>query len=407
MIVLHVDVNSAYLSWTALRLLEKGNELDIRTVPAVIAGDPDERHGIILAKSFPAKKYGIKTAMTLHEAKKKCQNLLVYSPDFDWYAKQSKKMHILLEEYTPIIQRYSVDECYLDYTHSEKLFGDPVKVAYEIGERMKSELGFSVNVGVSTNKLLAKMASEMEKPDKVHTLFPDEIEEKLWPLPVDELFMVGRSTEKKLREMNILTIGDLASANPIYLKSVLKSQGELIYRYANGLDDSPVVPNRELLPKSVGNGTTTREDICEAETAYTILLALSEQVAMRLRELNIGGSLVSVSLKNSKFTKYSHQIKIGDVLYTTNQLYHYACMLFDQCWKGEPLRYLCVSVGALTELENFQIYMDEGKTREKDEKIDQAMDMIRNKYGKKAIMRAALTGKREKIYYEIGNEINE
>lgn len=390
MIVMHIDANSAYLSWTAVNLLQNGYGTDIREIPSAIAGDPNNRHGIILAKSIPAKKYGITTGESLFEARRKCPELQVFPPEFDLYMKCSQEMFNILKEYSPLVQRYSVDECFLDYTLSERKFGDPVKTAYEIKDRIKNELGYTVNVGVSCNKLLAKMGSELKKPDRVHTLFPEEIEEKMWPLPVEELFMVGRATAKKLKKMNINTIGDLARTDVIYLKSLLKSHGELVWNYANGIDPSPVTVNDEIDQKGIGNSMTLKYDVTDRKEAKMFLLSLSERVGMRLRKHGFKAGLVSVTVKSSGFERYSHQMKLYTYTDSTTEIYKYACRLFDQCWKGEPIRLLGVSV---TNFKNpdepEQISMFGEEKKEKEQALDKAIDAIRERYGQGAIIRGA------------------
>lgn len=390
--IFHIDANSAYLSWTAVDLLEKGYPTDIREIPAVIAGDPENRHGIILARSIPAKAYGIRTAESLMEARRKCPNIRVFPPDYDLYMKCSDAMYELLYQYSPQIQRYSVDECFMDYTRSVKKFGPPLQVAYEIKERMKKELGFTVNIGISCNKLLAKMGSELKKPDMVHTLYPEEIEEKMWPLPVRELFMVGRATAEKLKKINVNTIGDLARSDPHHIKSLLKSHGLLVWNYANGIDDSEVIPNDQILQKGIGNSTTTKYDISDREEACKVLLALTEKVAMRLRKACCKASLISVSLKTDRFIRYSHQLQLQNPIDATSEIYDHVCRLFDECWKGEPLRLLGVSVSNLSrEEECVQLSLFDDETSEKNQKLDEAVDKIRERFGEDAITRGVFT----------------
>lgn len=394
MIIMHVDANSAYLSWTAVNMLQNGYGTDIREIPSAIAGNPDNRHGIILAKSIPAKKYGIVTGESLYEAFRKCPELQVFPPDYDLYMKCSDEMYRILREYSPVVQRYSVDECYVDYTASEKRFGDPVKTAYEIKDRIKRELGYTVNVGVSSNKLLAKMGSELKKPDRVHTLFPEEIPEKMWPLPVEELFMVGRATAKKLKKVNINTIGELAKADVIYLKSFLKSHGELVWNYANGIDFSPVTLNDEIEQKGIGNSMTIKYDVTSVKEARMFLLSLCERVGMRLRKSGFETGLVSVSVKSAGFERYSHQMKLYEFTDSTSEIYKYACALFDGCWKGEPVRQLGVAVTNLKSPgEPEQLSMFGGDKREKEKALDTAIDSIREKYGQTAIMRGVFANK--------------
>jgi DNA polymerase-4 len=386
MIIMHIDANSAYLAWTAAALLQEGYPVDLRTVPAVIAGDPNNRHGIILARSIPCKKAGVATGESLYEAKKKCPNMIIMPPNYNLYISCSEAMYKILSEYSPLVQRYSIDECFLDYTDSEASFGDPVKIAYEIKDRIKNELGFTVNIGVSTNKLLAKMASELKKPDRVHTIWPSEIEKKMWPLPVRDLFMVGGATERKLRKININTIGDLAKADPAHMRALLKSHGQLIWDYANGRDNAPVVPNSEIEPKGMGNSTTISYDVVDRDEALKVLLALVERVSMRIRKSGYLATLVSVSIKTDEFLRYSHQVKLSSAIETTSEIYDHVCKLFDRCWRGEPIRHLGVSVSGFTRKENQQLSFFDKDT--KDQSLDETVDLIRKKYGEKAIMRA-------------------
>jgi DNA polymerase-4 len=394
MVIMHIDANSAYLAWTAVDLLEKGAQVDVRTIAAVIAGDPKSRHGIILAKSGPCKKAGIVTGESLFEARRKCPDLVVLPPNYDLYLSCSNAMFQLLSEYSPIIQRYSIDECFLDYTRSAARFGDPIATAREIGQRMKRELGFTVNIGIGPNPLLAKMASELEKPDRIHTLWPDEIKEKMWKLPIRELFMVGRATETKLRRININTIGDLAQSDPEHMKALLKSHGQLIWEYANGIDDSTVTPNEEIQQKGLGNGTTTAHDVKEANEAKQILLALTERVAMRLRRLERKTCLVSVSLKTDQFLRYSHQVKLSRPIDGTTEIFGHISRLFDQCWRGEPLRYLGVSLSEFESEGPCQISIFDEPADAKGEGLDQTIDAIRKKYGDRSILRATFANGR-------------
>ena len=388
-IVFHIDANSAYLSWTAASLLEKGYPVDIREIPSVVSGNPLDRHGIILAKSIPAKAYGIGTGQSLFEARQRCPNLAVFPPEYDLYMGCSDAMYRILLEYSPLVERYSIDECFLDYSASRSRFEDPVEAAHQIGRRIREELGFTVNVGVSCNKILAKMGSELKKPDRVHTLWHSEMEEKMWPLPVGELFMVGRATAAKLQRININTIGDLARSDPNHMKALLKSQGILVWQLANGLDDSPVTLNRDIVQKGVGNSTTIRYDVTSREEARMILLALTERVGMRLRRLGRLASLVSVSVKTDGFLRYSHQLKLSQAIDSTTEIYEYACLLFDECWKGEPIRHLGVHVSEFQQDAVRQASFFDKKDPEKLRALDKAVDRIRERYGTRAIIRGA------------------
>ena len=390
--VMHIDANSAYLSWTAADMLEHGCPTDMRTIPSVIAGDPKARHGIILARSLPAKKYGIATAQSLLEARQKCPGLVVLPPDYDLYMKCSNEMHSVLSEYSSVIERYSVDECYMEYTGSEALRGGPVGAAYEIKGRIKRELGFTVNVGVSVNKLLAKMGSELKKPDMVHTLFPDEIEKKMWPLPVDELFFVGRATKRKLLAAGIPTIGDIANSDIELIKAILKPvHGTLVWEYANGIDGSEVRPNDFIVQKGVGNGTTVPYDVVHKREAHEVLLALCERVGQRLRGLGAYGRVCSVTIRNTDLFWYRHQRRLDNPISATTEIYYYARQLFGEMWHGEPVRQLSVHLAELTQDKSRQASIFDWADYDKLRQMDNTVDKIRGKYGDKAITRGVFT----------------
>lgn len=235
-IIFHIDVNSAYLSWTAIKLLRDGSNTDLRKIPAIVGGDMSKRHGVVLAKSMSAARYGIRTGEPITDALRKCASLTIVPPEHHYYSVCSHQLLDLLHHYTPSISQYSIDECFAEYVPVPGDNGDPVKAAHIIKDVIRNKLGFTVNVGISTNRLLAKMASDFEKPDKVHTLFPEEIPVKMWPLPVKDLFMVGRSSASKLELLGIKTIGDLAKMDPTLIEAHLKSHGRTIWEYANGIE---------------------------------------------------------------------------------------------------------------------------------------------------------------------------
>lgn len=350
-VIFHIDANSAYLSWEAAYRLQHGEKIDLREIPSVVGGDEKKRHGIILAKSIPAKKYGIITGESLYSAKNKCPNLTIVSPTYGLYIKCSNAMVDLLNEYSPSIQRYSIDEVFLDYTNGNMNY---MKAAIEMKERIKKELGFTVNIGIGPNKLLAKVASDFKKPDMIHTLFYEEIPEKMWPLRVGDLFMVGSRTRAKLNSRGIYTIGDLANQDADYLYSWLKSHGLLIWNYAHGIEDSPV--RVQSVPvKSVGNSTTTSFDVDTKKEACMILLSLSEMVSMRLRELDKCANVISVSLKSDDFYSYSHQRKLEIPTDITNSIYETAVDLFEEMWSGEPIRRFSIELSELCSNDFFQL----------------------------------------------------
>ena len=385
--IMHIDANSAFLSWSAAAALEAGAKVDYRTLPAVVGGNQASRHGIVLAKSIPAKAYGIKTGESLMEARKKCPGLVVIPPDYDLYVDCSNAMYDILSEYSPLIQRYSIDECFLDYTDSERRFGDALETAYEIKDRIKKELGFTVNVGLSTNKLLAKMGSELKKPDMVHTLWPSEMAEKMYPLPVGELFMVGRASERKLREAGVRTIGELARTDRAILKGMLKSHGELLWCYANGIDDSPVSVNREIVQKGVGNGMTIWYDVSNGEEAGVFLLSLCEQVGMRMRKLGSMASVVAVGIRTSELWGYGHQVSLPSYTDSTDEIYEVAMGLFNDMWRGEPIRQLSVRTSGLIPASRRQLSMFDKATLERDGRLDRTVDEIRARFGRTSVFR--------------------
>lgn len=382
-IIFHIDANSAYLSWEAAYRLQHGEKIDLREIPSVVGGDEKKRHGIILAKSIPAKKYGIITGESLYSAKNKCPNLTIVSPTYGLYVKCSDAMVDLLNEYSPSIQRYSIDEVFLDYTYGNMNY---MKAAIEMKERIKNELGFTVNIGIGPNKLLAKVASDFKKPDMIHTLFYEEIQEKMWPLPVGNLFMVGSRTRTKLNSRGIYTIGDLANQDVDYLYSWLKSHGLLIWNYAHGIENSPV--RVQSVPvKSVGNSTTTSFDVDTKKEACMILLSLSEMVSMRLRELDKCANVISISLKSDDFFSYSHQRKLEIPTDITNTIYGTAVELFEEMWSGEAIRRFSIELSELCSNDFFQLSLFE-KDRKKERNLDSTIDKIRCKYGYNSVFRS-------------------
>lgn len=387
-IIFHIDVNSAYLSWSAIDRLQHGEKLDIREIPSAVGGDPVSRHGIILAKSIPAKKFKVQTGETLHSALQKCPDLFIVPPQYDLYMRCSNAMVSLLREYTPDIQRFSVDECFLDFTGMEHLYPDCLKLAEEIKDRVKKELGFTVSIGVSNNKLLAKVASDIKKPDAVVSLFPEEVKEKMWPLPVEDLFMVGRATLPKLHKLNIFTIGDLANYDLVLLKQFLKSHGVMIWNYANGIENSDVRKSNHIAMKGMGNSTTIPFDVDNRIEAHKVILSLCETVGMRLRDSENCCSLVSVHYRTNEFYSCGRQRKLSYYTDSTVKISGLACQLFDELWKGEPLRHIGVRISELCTNEFCQITLFEEKDNLKNSALDKAIDSIRLRFGSRSVIRA-------------------
>ena len=391
-VIFHVDANSAFLSWTAAyRVKVLGEDLDLRDVPAVIAGDKASRHSIVLAKSSPAKKYGIQTGEPLFQAQEKCPDLIVAPPDYSLYVEASRHFVQMLRQFSPMVQQYSIDEAWVDMTGTQRIFGSPRLAAEKMRQRIWDELGFTVNVGISSNKLLAKMAGDLEKPNKVHTLFPEEMENKMWPLPVRDLFLVGRSTEKKLKGLGIYTIGDLAKADISVLKKRLGKHGETIWHYANGRNAEMVTPEPEE-NKGYGNSTTTPEDVLTYSNAYGVILSLCETVAMRMRQDGKCGRCISIHLRTNEFHHFSHQLLLHGATNITTELFEAACKALDEVWDGEtPLRQLGVQVTRLSSEPYQQYDLFSGLSPvqyERKLRLDETVDSLRDRFGEDIIRRA-------------------
>ena len=386
--ILHVDVNNAFLSWTATQKLKEGYAIDIREIPAVIGGDEERRSGIVLAKSMKAKACGVVTGETLYQARKKCNNLQVYPSSYKIYKKYSNELYNLLLEYTDKIERFSIDECFLDMT-DYLVNVTLLEKAKEINKRVKEELGFTVNVGVAHNKLLAKMASDFEKPNKVHTLYENEIPQKIWNLPVGELFMLGRKTVPKLYCMGIQRIGDLARFDEQILINKFGKHGKLIWEYANGIDNSEVHFEPET-PKSIGNSITLPTDIHCKEKIAEIVLALTEQVTFRLRRYDLLANVVSVQLRTKEFKDYSHQRKLSSSSNSTREIYNVAKEILDEMYKGEFIRLVGVRTDDLCDKNQTQLSLFDDTNSKKQEKIDKSIDLLKQKYGYNAVTRGTV-----------------
>ncbi len=389
-LIFHIDVNSAFLSWESVyRLKQDPDALDLRTIPSAVGGDAKSRHGIILAKSTPAKKYGISTAEPLASALRKCPDLVIVPSRFDLYLRCSQEMIRLLSDYTPDIEKFSIDEAFLDMTETIHLFGTPTAVADQIRNRIRTELGFTVNVGISTNKILAKMASDFEKPDKTHTLFPKEVAEKMWPLPLCSLFFAGGSAVSKMERIGLHTIGDLANCDPQIVRSHLGNKyGTLIHQYANGIDDDPVA-DREPINKGYGNSITLPRDISDFDTACQVLLALSETVGTRLREEKVRCNCISVELKDWQFHSFSHQTTLQIPTDSTSVLYQTACRLLKEFWDMTPVRLIGLRTTRISTDSYEQMSLFETEQSRKQKNLEKAVDSIRGKYGVDIIKRAS------------------
>ena len=394
-IIFHIDVNSAFLSWTAVEQLKNGAEFDIREIPAIIGGDQESRHGIVLAKSVPAKKFGIVTGEPIAQALRKCPEVKIYPSNYRMYGERSAELMEFLRNYTPDIEQMSVDECYMDFTGIAYKYSSPVEAALEIKDAVYEKFGFTVNIGISVNRLLAKMASDFEKPNKVHTLFPEEIPLKMWPLSVSELYMAGRSSVEVLHKLEIRTIGELAKTDPALLELHLKSHGRTLWEFANGKSSSKI--SREHVEnKGIGNSTTLSKDVTTEERAREVLLMLAETIGGRLRKEQQKASMVSVEIKYSTFQSVSHQKQIARATNTDQVIYENACQLFHELWNGEPIRLLGIRTSKLQDdnapeqmsIFDYQFEKKNDKVKEeKHRKLDHALDEIRKKFGDEAIKR--------------------
>ena len=390
-IIMHIDVNNAFLSWTAILLLKRGSKIDIRNTNAVIGFEDSKRHGIVLAKSTPIKKHGVKTGEPIFLARKKCPNIKVYKPDYKWYKEMSNKLFDLISSYTPDIEKMSIDECFIDYTPIKHLYGDEVEFAHKLKDKIKKELGFTVNIGIANNKLCAKMASDFLKPDKVHTLFKNEIDKKLKPLPVGQLFLIGKKTAEKLNKLNIKTIEDLCNQKVEDLYPYFKNQASKMIDSANGIDNS-ILETDKTLNKGLSNSTTLPHNLIYKEDIYDILESISENLAWQLRQEKRYAYVIRVYLKNAEFKSYTHQIKLKNATNSTNLIFNTAKKLVDEMWKEEPIRLVGLGVDELTHEAIYQpSIFDDVK---KDNTLDKVLDQIKDKYGYKAINKASMQGKK-------------
>lgn len=406
--IFHIDVNSAYLSWSALECLAKGETTDLRDIPSIIGGDMEKRHGVVLAKSIPAKAFGVKTGEPIVNAMRKCPRLLLHPPDHTLYHRRSRELMEFLSHISPDIEQVSVDECYMDYTSVAEKYGDPYSAATQMKDSIYKKFGYTVNIGISNRKVLAKMASDFKKPNLVHTLYLNEIQEKMWPLPVSSLYMCGQSSVEVLRKLEILTIGDLAAADKAVLASHLKSHGIMLWEYANGIDESNVITEHVDL-KGIGNSITLKQDALTKEDSYRALLGLAETVAARLRDSHQMAGMISTEIKYNTFRKVSHQITLPSPVHSTDVIYAKACALFDELWDGTPVRLLGIRTSKLSaEDEPIQLSIfdmeqiqasgcqaaEKTFSAAKQQRLDQALDSIRKKYGADSVIRGSLLHKK-------------
>ena len=383
-VILHCDMNSFFAS------VELLDHPELKDVPVAVSGSADTRHGIILAKNEPAKKYGVKTAETIWQARRKCPGLVLLPSHHEKYREYNKKINKIFQDYTDMVEPFSIDESWLDVTGSIKLFGSGKKIADTIRERVKNELGITLSAGVSFNKIFAKMGSEYKKPDATTEITRENYKEILWPLPVSELFFCGWSTAEKLVDMGISTIGELAEADPDVLERALGKQGPILRIYARGEDTSPVrlYEQKEKI-KSVGNGTTFSRDISTEDDILTALTDLSDTVAGRLRKYQLKAYGIKVDIKDTALKVASHQKQLMSPTNLADEIREHAYEIVKSTWpEGKPIRMLTVTgINLVNEDEGEQLtlFSEENDTHDKSESVERAMDEIRKKFGDSSI----------------------
>ena len=387
-VVLHSDINACYAT------IEHLHRPELNGKPLAVGGDPEARHGIVLTSDYIAKKYGVKTGMALWQAKQVCPELNIVSPRMDLYLRFSRMAHEIYGEYTDLQEPYGVDESWLDVTASSSLKGDGYKIAKEISNRMKSELGITVSIGVSFNKIFAKLGSDYKKPDAITTMYEDEFKSKAWELPASDLLYVGRSTNQKLARFGIKTIGDLAQTDEHLLMSQLGKMGGILWAFANGYDDSPVKMEHTHAPiKSIGNSTTTPRDLETDEDVKIVLYILAESVAARLRENGFKCRVIEISVRDNELYSFTRQHKIDHATNITGEIATEAYRIFKENydWR-KPIRSVGVR-GADLVNDNYWEQIDlfsSVEQREKQMKLDDAVDTIRRRFGFYSVQRGLM-----------------
>ncbi|MBR2712367.1 MAG: DNA polymerase IV [Bacilli bacterium] len=396
-IIMHIDVNSAFLSWSAVKLLKEGSKIDLRNEISVVSGREASRHGIVVAASIPAKKIGIRSPMNLRDAKRIYKDVIVTLQDRDFYKECSNNMMRLIKYLFPTYEQFSIDECFVDYTEMRKLYGNEVKFAHKLKDEIYKRFGFTVNVGIGNNKLLAKMASDFEKPNKVHTLYLNEIKEKMWPLDVSNLFMAGKSASKKLKDIGINTIGDLANFDQNKIIGLLKSHGKMLYEYANGIDDSPVQNNYDDR-KGIGFSKTLEDDIEEKSILYSNLNDFSKKISNELKKRKLYAGVIVVTIRYASFKTYNHQIKLKNNTNSSEELYEYAKTAFNKLWNSEPVRLIGLRVSDLTTNNDIQLSLfDENNKVIKDKEINNLIEEINKEFGSGTVVKGFSNLKKEKL----------
>lgn len=389
-VIFHIDVNNAFLSWTAVDMLRHGATEDIRNIPSVIGGDEDARRGIVVAKSPVAKKYGVKTAETLYQARKKCPGLKVYPANHTLYKEESDKLYQYYLQFTPTVERFSVDECFLDMTGTHYLYDDLIRLAYQMKDEIHEKFGVTVNIGIANNRLCAKMASDFEKPNRVHTLFSSEVQEKMWPLDVGDLLFIGRKSTETLRALGIKTIGDLAQTDLSLLTKYFKSNANYMHYAALGIDDTPVVSERAER-KSISTTFTLPFDVTDKTYIRKVLLTQADEVGLEARKRKLFATQIAIIIRTDAFVNYSHQSKLENPTNVSTEIFKKAYALFERAWKGEPIRLIGIRLGDFVKTNITQIsFFDVNTIDDGSLKVQEAVDQIRDKFGKNVIIPASL-----------------
>lgn len=386
-IIFLVDMNSFFISCEITRNPE------LAKIPSAVAGDPKNRSGIILSANYEARKYGVKTAMVLHEARKLCPDIVFVSPTRGLYSTMSEQVMKILNSFTPVMQQNSIDEAWLDVTGCTKIFGEPFQIAQKIMKKLQEELGLPCSIGIAENKFLSKMASEMKKPMGITELWEDDIKTKLWPLPVRAMYGVGKQTEKKLVGLGINTIGDIAEYDQRQLVKVFGKYGLELSRLSNGIDMGVVETSPHHDSRSISHSTTLSEDTNDIEYLKSILLSLSEEVGFDARRNGFKGNTVSITIKYSDFSVITRQ-KVVKSTYLTKDIYDVGIkLLSDNYNRNHMVRLIGIGISGSEDEGSEQLSMfasENFKKSEKEEKLEKTLDQIKDKYGTDIIKRARL-----------------
>jgi len=388
-VILHCDLNNFYASAECI------THKEWRDVPLAVCGNPELRHGVVLAKNELAKKFGVRTGDVIWQAKQKAPDLVVVEPHFDLYMSYSKQMFKLYNDYTDMVEPFGADECWLDVTGSRKLFGDGKTIADSIRERVKKESGLTCSVGVSFNKVFAKLGSDLKKPDATTVIDRENYKRLVWKLPANEMLMIGKHTYERLQKLNIKTIGDLACADESVLKSYFGINGSKMRAAARGDDTEPVreaAKSRDA--KSMGHGMTTVRDIRNLEEARDLIYYLSEKVSARMRKGNVRGSLVTVCMRDNNLFSIVRQRPLDMPTYSSTEIAECALAVFADNWDGTPMRTVTVGVSKLMrdDAPRQLSFLADSVRNDRLEKLDETLDRLNDKYGH-VVHRASLIGK--------------